>query len=65
MFITVADGDRKKMMGAATEALRNYLKLLEGVERHGRVGRSSASILNGSPQDVVSLETCSGSHVKH
>jgi hypothetical protein len=29
MFITVADGDREEMIGAAAEALRNYLKLLE------------------------------------
>ena len=29
MFITVADGDREGMIGAAAEASRNYLKLLE------------------------------------
>ena len=29
MFITVADGDREEMIGAAAEASRNYLKLLE------------------------------------
>jgi len=29
MFIAVADGDREGMIGAAAEALRNCLKLLE------------------------------------
>jgi hypothetical protein len=27
MFITLADGEREKMIGEATESLQNYLKL--------------------------------------
>jgi len=37
MFITVAEGDREKMIGEATESLRNYLRLLEELSGTGEL----------------------------
>jgi len=35
MFITVDNGSREKMIGVATESLRNYLKLLDELSGMG------------------------------